>query len=193
MRSEDLLFERERLGVRTLTIVRGLFMLVVMVTVWVVGASFFEKVATTAVAALVLLAIGVSLVLLARRRAVGRVGLFGCLIDLAVLSTLPVIWYLSVGGSMVPPTFMLKTQITVVTLAMIAIEYGAEPYEVLHLTNHKYPRPVSGKPGFTAGTCLRKDFGMLSEAYWNTDILVQSWRINESVPKFLVEAAKARW
>jgi adenylate cyclase len=121
MRSEDLLFERERLGVRTLTIVRGLFMLVVMVTVWVVGASFFEKVATTAVAALVLLAIGVSLVLLARRRAVGRVGLFGCLIDLAVLSTLPVIWYLSVGGSAVPLAFMLKTQITVVTLAMIAL------------------------------------------------------------------------
>lgn len=78
-------------------------------------------------------------------------------------------------------------------LAMIAIEYKAEPYEILKLTNHKYPRPITSKPGFTAGTCLRKDFGMLSEAYWSADILVGAWRINESMPKFLVEAAKTRW
>jgi len=78
-------------------------------------------------------------------------------------------------------------------LAMIAIDYEAEPYEILRLTNHKYPRPITSKPGFTAGTCLRKDFGMLSEAYWSADILVSAWRINESMPKFLVEAAKGRW
>jgi len=78
-------------------------------------------------------------------------------------------------------------------LAMIAIDYKAEPYEILRLTNHNYPRPITSKPGFTAGTCLRKDFGMLSEAYWSADILVSAWRINESMPKFLVEAAKHRW
>jgi UDP-N-acetyl-D-mannosaminuronic acid dehydrogenase len=78
-------------------------------------------------------------------------------------------------------------------LAMIAIDYEAEPYEILKLTNHNYPRPITSKPGFTAGTCLRKDFGMLSEAYWSADILVSAWRINESMPKFLVEAAKGRW
>jgi UDP-N-acetyl-D-mannosaminuronic acid dehydrogenase len=78
-------------------------------------------------------------------------------------------------------------------LSMIAIDYGAEPYKILELTNHNYPRPITSKPGFTAGTCLRKDFGMLSEAYWSADILVSSWRINETMPKFLVDAAKRRW
>lgn len=82
---------------------------------------------------------------------------------------------------------------TVNVLAMIAMEYGAEPHEVLRLTNHEYPRPVMGTPGFTAGTCLRKDFGMLSEAYWSGDILIESWRINESMPKFMVEQAKRRF
>jgi len=120
-RSEELLLERERQGVRTLTIVRGLFALIVMATVWVVGASLFEKIATTAIAALVLVAIGVSLLLLARRTAVGTVGLAGCVIDVAVLGTLPVIWYLSVGGGDVPPAYMLKTQITVVTLVIVAL------------------------------------------------------------------------
>lgn len=78
-------------------------------------------------------------------------------------------------------------------LSMIAIDYDAEPYEILRLTNHKYPRPITSKPGFSAGTCLRKDFGMLSEAYWSADILVSSWRINETMPKFLVDAAVDRW
>lgn len=78
-------------------------------------------------------------------------------------------------------------------LSMIAIDYEAEPYEILRLTNHKYPRPITSKPGFSAGTCLRKDFGMLSEAYWSADILVSSWRINETMPKFLVDSAHARW
>jgi len=78
-------------------------------------------------------------------------------------------------------------------LAMIAVDYDAEPYEILKLTNHNYPRPITSTPGFTAGTCLRKDFGMLSEAYWSADILVSAWRINESMPKFLVEAAKSKW
>ncbi len=72
-------------------------------------------------------------------------------------------------------------------LAMIAMEHDAEPHEILRLTNHDYPRPVTAKPGLTAGTCLRKDFGMISEAYWSADMLVQSWRINESLPKYLVD------
>jgi adenylate cyclase len=120
-RSEELLFERERQGVRTLTIVRGLFVLIVVATVWIIGVSSFEKIATTAIAALVLVAIGACLFLLARRTAVGTVGLAGCMIDIAVLSTLPVIWYLSVGGSDVQPAYMLKTQITVVTLGVVAL------------------------------------------------------------------------
>jgi UDP-N-acetyl-D-mannosaminuronic acid dehydrogenase len=78
-------------------------------------------------------------------------------------------------------------------LSMIAIDYDAEPYEILRLTNDNYPRPITSKPGFSAGTCLRKDFGMLSEAYWSADILVSSWRINETMPKFLVDAAYERW
>ncbi len=120
-RSEQLLFERERQGVLTLTIVRGLFVLIASTMVWIIGASLFEKVATTAIVALMLAAIGVSLVLLGRRRAVERVGLAGCVIDVAVLGTLPVIWYLAVGGDEVPPAYMLKTQITAVTLVFVAL------------------------------------------------------------------------
>jgi len=103
-RSEELLFERERQGVRTLTVVRGIFVLTIVATVWIIGVNLFEKIATTAIAALVLGAIGGSLLLLARRRAVGTVGLAGCVIDVAVLSALPVVCYISVGGGDLPVT-----------------------------------------------------------------------------------------
>ena len=119
--SKELLFERERQGVRTLTIMRGLFVLIVVATVWIIGVSPFEKIATTVIFAFVLIAIGASLYLLARRTAAGTIGLAGCVIDIAVLSALPVIWYLSVGGSDVPPAYMLKTQITVITLGIVAL------------------------------------------------------------------------
>lgn len=78
-------------------------------------------------------------------------------------------------------------------LALIAMEYGAEPYEVLRLANQGYPRPVQGRPGFTAGTCLRKDFGLLSESSSSRELLLDAWRINESMPRALVEAAQRRW
>jgi UDP-N-acetyl-D-mannosaminuronic acid dehydrogenase len=78
-------------------------------------------------------------------------------------------------------------------LAMMALDLGAEPHEVIALANHEYPRKLHGKPGFTAGTCLRKDFGMLAESCANGHILTEIWRINESLPKYLVDLAKARF
>ncbi len=120
-RSDDLLFERERQGVRTLTLVRGLFMLVAVVTVWIVGASPFEKMATTAIAALTLIAIAVSLYLFSRGKFVRTLGLAGCVIDIAILGTFPIIWYASVGGTEVPPAYMLKTQLTALSLGLVAL------------------------------------------------------------------------
>jgi UDP-N-acetyl-D-mannosaminuronic acid dehydrogenase len=78
-------------------------------------------------------------------------------------------------------------------LAMIAMDLGVEPLEIIDLANRGYPRKLQGKPGFTAGTCLRKDFGMLAESYWAGGFLTEMWRLNEALPKYLVEAARKRY
>ncbi|MEM8840914.1 MAG: adenylate/guanylate cyclase domain-containing protein [Pseudomonadota bacterium] len=119
--SSELLKLRERQGVRALTIVRGLFAITFVLVVWVIGRTQFEKIATTIVAVTVLATIGLSMLLLARQRAVSPVGLAGCTIDILFLSALPVIWYQSVGGSEVAAAYMVKTQILAVTLAVIAM------------------------------------------------------------------------
>ncbi len=119
--SDALLAERERKGVRTLTFVRAVALAIIAVSHWVVGASVFEKVAATALAAIAAVAIVVSVVLLARKRHVGAVGVAGSLIDIAILAALPVIWYVSVGGQAVPPAYMLKTQLSIMSLTLVAL------------------------------------------------------------------------
>ena len=120
-RSEDLLRERELQGVRSLFFVRGMVVLTVVATVWVIGANLFEKVATTVIALLVLLALAWFVRRIAERRRIVWIGLAGCAIDMGLITALPIVWYLSVGGSEVPASYLLKTQITALTLGLIAL------------------------------------------------------------------------
>jgi len=69
---------------------------------------------------------------------------------------------------------------------MLADQFDANIYEILEMTNTHYPRQILSSPGFTAGTCLRKDFGMINEHIPFMDLLLSSWKINEFVPQFLV-------
>ncbi len=76
--------------------------------------------------------------------------------------------------------------------AVITEEFGVNIFDIIKMANHKYPRDKIAWPGLTAGTCLRKDFGMLNENIPYLDILLSAWKINEYMPKFLVEKLKER-
>lgn len=71
--------------------------------------------------------------------------------------------------------------------AMVADNYGANIYEARRLANYKYPRSFLAAPGLTAGTCLRKDFGMINESSAYPDMLLSAWKLNEYMPSFMVE------
>lgn len=71
--------------------------------------------------------------------------------------------------------------------AMIADQFGANYYEARRLANHRYTRSSLASPGFTAGTCLRKDFGMVNEWSAHPDLMLSAWKVNESMPVFLVD------
>jgi UDP-N-acetyl-D-mannosaminuronic acid dehydrogenase len=77
-------------------------------------------------------------------------------------------------------------------LAIIAESFGCEIYELLNKLNYKYPRGIRYKPGLTAGTCLRKDFGMINENIPYSDMLLAAWKVNEFIPKFLVNSINNR-
>ncbi len=71
--------------------------------------------------------------------------------------------------------------------ALIADTYGANIHEIRRMANHHYPRNHVAAPGLTAGTCLRKDFGMINEWSPYPDLLLSAWKMNEYIPAFLVQ------
>ncbi len=77
-------------------------------------------------------------------------------------------------------------------LMMDCERYEANVFEVIDLINRDYPRGGIALPGFTAGTCLRKDFTFSEERSNAPGMLLAVSRVNESVPLFLVEGIKRR-
>jgi len=77
-------------------------------------------------------------------------------------------------------------------LMMDCEQYGANVFDVIELINRDYPRGGMARPGFTAGTCLRKDFAFSEERSHAPGMLLAVSRVNESVPLFLVEGMKRR-
>lgn len=77
-------------------------------------------------------------------------------------------------------------------LMMECEQYGANVFEVIDLINRDYPRGGMPQPGFTAGTCLRKDFTFSEERSSAPGMLLAVSRVHESVPLFLVEGLKRR-
>jgi UDP-N-acetyl-D-mannosaminuronic acid dehydrogenase len=77
-------------------------------------------------------------------------------------------------------------------LMMDCEQYDANVFEVIDLINRDYPRGGIAAPGFTAGTCLRKDFAFSEERSTAPGMLLAASRVNESVPLFLVEGIKRR-
>ncbi|MCA9539565.1 MAG: nucleotide sugar dehydrogenase, partial [Myxococcales bacterium] len=77
-------------------------------------------------------------------------------------------------------------------MALVADTFGADIHKVRALANHGYPRNLLASPGLTAGTCLRKDFGMISEWCPYPDLLLAAWKMNEAMPAFLVRHLEQR-
>jgi UDP-N-acetyl-D-mannosaminuronic acid dehydrogenase len=77
-------------------------------------------------------------------------------------------------------------------LMMDCDQYEANVFEVMDLINRDYPRGGIAAPGFTAGTCLRKDFAFSEERSNAPGMLLAVSRVNESVPNFLVQGMKRR-
>jgi UDP-N-acetyl-D-mannosaminuronic acid dehydrogenase len=77
-------------------------------------------------------------------------------------------------------------------LMMDCERYGANVFDVIELINRDYPRGGMASPGLTAGTCLRKDFAFSEERSNAPGMLLAVSRVNESVPRFLVDGIRAR-
>ncbi|MDJ0787731.1 MAG: nucleotide sugar dehydrogenase [Myxococcota bacterium] len=73
---------------------------------------------------------------------------------------------------------------------MIAQHHGAEIHEVVRLVNDGYRRSGLKSPGLTSGPCLYKDGFFLTNHLPFGELISTSWKINETVPAFLIDLVK---
>lgn len=73
---------------------------------------------------------------------------------------------------------------------MIADAHDRNIYEIIELVNKDYKRGGLRVPGFTAGPCLFKDGFFLINKIPFTELIMNSWKLNESVPAYLIEKIK---
>lgn len=74
---------------------------------------------------------------------------------------------------------------------VLAQEQDRDIYEILRLVNKGYKRGGLMAPGLTAGPCLFKDGFFLLRNNPFSDLITTSWRINETIPGYLINEVKS--
>lgn len=75
---------------------------------------------------------------------------------------------------------------------IIAGQWHRDINHIVNLVNHGYSRGGLALPGFAAGPCLFKDgFFLVNQIPFN-ELISTAWKINESVPLFLVAALREK-
>ena len=75
---------------------------------------------------------------------------------------------------------------------ILADKYNRDIYEIVSLVNKDYKRGGLALPGLTGGACLFKDGFFLINDIPFTDLIATSWKINESIPLFLIDCVRKR-
>jgi class 3 adenylate cyclase len=118
----DLLYSRELQALRSLLVVRLVILLIMAPMAWVLGSSTFDAVLTSSMLVLYAAWLAASRWFIAHERRLTTVGLTGVVLDVAMLGSLPFIWFLAMSGEgTVAVGVTLKTSVTVIAVLLIAI------------------------------------------------------------------------
>lgn len=68
--------------------------------------------------------------------------------------------------------------------------YNVDATEIIKIANHNYERCNIPIPGFAGGPCLSKDGTFLDQNTTFTSIVSAAWKLNESIPQYIVNSIK---
>jgi len=75
---------------------------------------------------------------------------------------------------------------------VLAESFNKNIHEIVNLVNNGYKRGGLAMPGLSAGPCLFKDGFFLINENPFLDLITASWKVNESLPLFLVKKIRER-
>ena len=117
----ELLRRRELRALKILTAARAAFVVLMLPLVWVVGLATVDRMATSVALVVYFVVVLASVVALRSGRPLTWVGLTGVGLDVAMMALLPAIWFQALGGAAVPPSVLLKTSVTLISLLLITL------------------------------------------------------------------------
>ena len=120
-RLENILHEKERNGLRTQILARIGIIIVTLPFTMILAQSDFERILSSIIVMITVTTAILFLLLLRKYRNLTAIGVSGAVIDVAIVSCFTVIWYLSVGGTKVPASFMTKNMVTLLSIVVISI------------------------------------------------------------------------
>lgn len=68
--------------------------------------------------------------------------------------------------------------------------YGLDATKLINIANYKYERSNVPIPGFVGGPCLSKDGTFLDNNTTFSSIISAAWKLNESIPRYIVNNIK---
>lgn len=74
--------------------------------------------------------------------------------------------------------------------AIWAERYGLDASELIRISNYNYSRSNIPTPGFVGGPCLSKDGAFLDGNTTFASIVSTAWKLNEAIPKHIVNTLK---
>lgn len=116
-----LLARRELSTLKLLSGARLLMLVIMLPLAWLLGASPLDQIATTGLLGIYAVGVAVSVQQLYRARSLRLAGLIGAVLDVLLISLLPLIWYLALGSSPLPTGILLKSSITLLAILLVVL------------------------------------------------------------------------
>lgn len=120
-KTETLLRDREIRGLQISFYTKSFFFFWMVYGAFSPAATWIEKVFSSTLTVLFIIATGILLLLLKRTKNPVRIGVTGALLDVGLVGVFPVIWYMSVGGDAVSPAYLLKTMAPIFVSVVLAL------------------------------------------------------------------------
>ena len=120
-KTQELLQDREIAALRFTTFMRIVFAISVLSGTILFGKTVMEKIVVSAILGVTMVTAVIFLTFLKAKQHLLLVGVVGAVLDAIILTSFPVVWYLSVGGPPISPAYMIKGPFYLVYLVVIAV------------------------------------------------------------------------
>lgn len=121
----DILHNKEKAGLRTQNIARLALVLFYMPVSAVMAQSVFERIFSAVILIVSLFVTVIFIWSIRKDKNLTAIGVAGAVIDVVLVTAFTINWYMTVGGTAVPSSFLIKNMVTVLSIFMIVVNSQA--------------------------------------------------------------------